>query len=1026
MRVTDRMFYDRFLSDFQRNMEAIYRANEQISSQKRVNRPSDDPAAITRIISYKNQLSVIGEYKRSIGSARDSLDPMDKALSDVNEVLIRAKELAVQGADGSSTANEREMLARNIEGLLAQAIDIANTKVGDRYIFGGYTSNTAPLDKNTGEFVGSRNTMYVDISAGVTIGVNASASELFSFRRTSSSDPSSAILPEYNWDFTGANLSTDEIYEDADPNSAVYTSVDFFLIDSTNNQIAFGTAGTGAAAAASPAMLTTGLYTGEQLAAEIQRALKGADAAGDYEVSFDDSLRKFSITNASGAARDLLWSASTANQVLGYKAEDTLKLADGLSDMSDTAVGFPATTNKFTGGGSLSLLVNDGSAAGGEGPSIVVDDTNNVIRIDGTDYTLSNGTYTGEQLAAALSSLNGGLLVSATYDSTNQKITLTPPFVVDSTNKTVTFTDGAATHTATLTEGTYTGAQLAAQVQAALDTAYGTPGSFTVAYTVAPPNNGFSITNATAGNIDFTWGAAETTAEKLLGFDSSTDTAAGGGPAISSDFAVGATTINFGNASSTLEQFLGFRSADRTIGSGITSDFAIGDVNIASDASLADVRDAINKQAGSRVKAELVNFGTTAAPDYRLVISTKPDGNSEKLEITASSTDPARTGLNSLVYKASFDTAKIDSTNNKIIINEGSLSGIATIAPGSYTADQLAIAVKEALENATASSNTYSVVYDTTINKIKITSLGPDTLDLLWADPATTAQNILGFSDEANTTGLRANYDRGDAPVPDLNVAGTDIRFRKGDDPNVYTASLTGGVYATGNTLAADVKAALEAADPSGDTYTVVYEAETGVLKIHNDEGNLPLHLLWSDPLSTAAAELGFNAADSLDIPDYARYDSSDRALTYGAQNASLGNDIANYNYITDNKNSNYYSFNNNYLNENNIVRALSFLKISLENNDAGRIEKAIDYLDKLMEKVFRLQSEVGSRVTRVETEELYQINREFDITAYLSNEQDADIAKLTTDLAQSQAALEGLRLLSSDFLRTTLFDFLR
>ncbi|MCC6345931.1 MAG: hypothetical protein IT388_01950, partial [Nitrospirales bacterium] len=459
---------------------------------------------------------------------------------------------------------------------------------------------------------------------------------------------------------------------------------------------------------------------------------------------------------------------------------------------------------------------------------------------------------------------------------------------------------------------------------------------------------------------------------------------------------------------------------------GITSDFAIGDVNISSDATLADVRDAINKQAGSRVKAELVNFGTAARPDYRLVLSTEPAGSSDKLDITASTVDPGSTGLNSLVYKSSFDTAKIDATNNKIVINEGVLSGIASIAPGTYTSDELALAVKEALENATASGNTYSVVYDTTTNKLKITTMGPDTVDLLWADPATTAQNILGFDSSASTTGLRANYDRGDAAVPDLTVAGTDIRFRKGDDATVYTASLVGGVYATGDALAADVKAALEAADPANDTYTVVYEADTDTLRIYNDAGNLPLHLLWSDPLSTAAAELGFTAADTLDIPDSSGSDLGDSALAYGAQNANLGSDITNYNYITDDTNTNYYSFNNNYLNENNIVRAISFLKVSLENNDAGRVEKAIDYLDKLMEKVFQLQSEVGSRVTRVETEELYQINREFDIAAYLSNEQDADIAKLSTDLAQSQAALEGLRLLSSDFLRTSLFDFLR
>lgn len=106
MRITTKMFYDRFLSDYQKNMEAIFKSQEQISTGKRVNRPSDDPAALSRIVSYRTQISSISEYKKAIDTGRGYLGSIDSGLSSLNEELIRARELALEAADASSTGTE--------------------------------------------------------------------------------------------------------------------------------------------------------------------------------------------------------------------------------------------------------------------------------------------------------------------------------------------------------------------------------------------------------------------------------------------------------------------------------------------------------------------------------------------------------------------------------------------------------------------------------------------------------------------------------------------------------------------------------------------------------------------------------------------------------------------------------------------------------------------------------------------------------------------------------------------------------
>lgn len=194
MRVTNKMFYNQFLTDLQRNLSSMYDANEQISTGKRVNRPSDDPAAMARIVGYKATLSSITQYNRAIDSAKSALGAIDSSFMNLNELMTRARELAVQGANATVDASSRLGLAKEIGGLLESSKGIANTQVGNRYIFSGYTSTTPPIDANTGEFVGDSNVFQLDISQNVKIAINIPASELFSYRLSGSG----SVLPSYS------------------------------------------------------------------------------------------------------------------------------------------------------------------------------------------------------------------------------------------------------------------------------------------------------------------------------------------------------------------------------------------------------------------------------------------------------------------------------------------------------------------------------------------------------------------------------------------------------------------------------------------------------------------------------------------------------------------------------------------------------------------------------------------------------------------------------------------------------------
>lgn len=238
MKVTTKMFYDGFITGMQNNMEAILNDNEKISTSKNINRPSDDPTAMSRIVNYKTNISSLESYKKAIDMARSPLEATESAYNNLNTAISRANELAVGGANGTMDPGSRLMNANEIGVILDTVTGIANTKVGDRYIFSGYQSDVPPINAKTGEFVTDSNAMNIDISASVKIALNIPGSDLFSFKRVNPNDSDGSVLPSYNWDPTGAYSSSDNIYEDADPNGALYTSKpDTFYLNSTNNTI---------------------------------------------------------------------------------------------------------------------------------------------------------------------------------------------------------------------------------------------------------------------------------------------------------------------------------------------------------------------------------------------------------------------------------------------------------------------------------------------------------------------------------------------------------------------------------------------------------------------------------------------------------------------------------------------------------------------------------------------------------------------------------------------------------------------
>lgn len=204
MKVTNKFFYETFLTDLNAQLELMFKAQRQLATGKRVLSPSDDPVAISRIAKYKAEISSIDEYERVINTAKNYNSAIETAINDFKNILIKAKQLAVQGSTDTLTATDRLALAQNVDALIQRSIDTVNTKVAGRYIFGGFKADTAPVNSQTGLYQSDTNLQYLDISYLIDVAVNLPATEFFTYT-VDPTDPDRdlKVLTPYNYNFTG-------------------------------------------------------------------------------------------------------------------------------------------------------------------------------------------------------------------------------------------------------------------------------------------------------------------------------------------------------------------------------------------------------------------------------------------------------------------------------------------------------------------------------------------------------------------------------------------------------------------------------------------------------------------------------------------------------------------------------------------------------------------------------------------------------------------------------------------------------
>jgi flagellar hook-associated protein 3 FlgL len=143
MRVTNQMMTDTTKRNLFRQSERLLRQQETVSSGKRINRPSDDPIGMGRVLDFRRSLNSMDQYLRNMQAGRNRIEFVETTLDAAEELVVQAKNWAVNQASSSNV--DREAAINDIRNIREQLLQLANSKMGTTYIFAGHQTDVPPF-----------------------------------------------------------------------------------------------------------------------------------------------------------------------------------------------------------------------------------------------------------------------------------------------------------------------------------------------------------------------------------------------------------------------------------------------------------------------------------------------------------------------------------------------------------------------------------------------------------------------------------------------------------------------------------------------------------------------------------------------------------------------------------------------------------------------------------------------------------------------------------------------------------------
>jgi flagellar hook-associated protein 3 FlgL len=182
MRISTLSIYGNATSQLNSLQSALARTQMQLSTDRRILTPADDPVASARALEVSQAREMNSQYATNRASARSSLSTVENALQNAGDLLQDIQELAVSAGNGSMLPQDRLAIATELEGRLEDLLGVANSTDGaGGYLFSGYMATTQPFTRTPAgaDYQGDQGQRQLQVASARKMPLSASGSAVF-------------------------------------------------------------------------------------------------------------------------------------------------------------------------------------------------------------------------------------------------------------------------------------------------------------------------------------------------------------------------------------------------------------------------------------------------------------------------------------------------------------------------------------------------------------------------------------------------------------------------------------------------------------------------------------------------------------------------------------------------------------------------------------------------------------------------------------------------------------------------------
>jgi flagellar hook-associated protein 3 FlgL len=178
MRVANRYIFESIKYNLGSISEELNKANEIVTTGKRINNLSDDPVGLTQSLNIRSALSGIEQMGRNISYGNSWLTASESALTSAQDIISDTKVLCLQMANATIGSEQRSSAAETVQNMLDEIVSLGNTDVAGNYIFAGSETDTKPFSPD-GTYNGDNNPFSIKISRNSTVEVGSDGQAVF-------------------------------------------------------------------------------------------------------------------------------------------------------------------------------------------------------------------------------------------------------------------------------------------------------------------------------------------------------------------------------------------------------------------------------------------------------------------------------------------------------------------------------------------------------------------------------------------------------------------------------------------------------------------------------------------------------------------------------------------------------------------------------------------------------------------------------------------------------------------------------